>query len=136
MMNLLLKLFTWWNGATVGTMWFTRREGEKVGEDEFGNVYYRSRNGKIDPALGHERRWVIFAGEAEASTVPPGWAGWLHHTTDVAPSQEGYKPREWQLPHVPNMTGTPAAYRPKGSTLGANARPAATGDYQPWSPGG
>jgi NADH:ubiquinone oxidoreductase subunit len=67
--------------------------------------------------------------------VPPSWHGWLHHTVDVAPTEENYVAREWEKPHVPNMTGTPNAYRPSGSTLASGRRPKATGDYQPWSPG-
>lgn len=134
MKQLLLELFTWWNGQTMGTRFFTWRAGERVGEDEFGNVYYRTRGGKKDPALLRERRWVIFAGEAEASVVPPGWFGWLHHTVDVPPSAETYAAREWERPHVPNLTGTPGAYRPSGSILAQNQRPAATGDYQAWTP--
>jgi NADH:ubiquinone oxidoreductase subunit len=58
-----------------------------------------------------------------------GMAGWLHHTVDVAPTEESFTPREWK------MTGTPAAYRPPGSTLAIGHRPKATGDYQPWTPG-
>ena len=58
----LLRLFTWWNGATLNTLWHTRRHGELVGEDEAGNLYYRTRGGKKDPALGFERRWVIYNG--------------------------------------------------------------------------
>ena len=130
----LIRLFTWWNGATLNTLFYTRRFGERVGADEFGNVYYRSLGGKIDPALGFERRWVIYAGESEGSMTPPGWYGWLHHTVDVPPTEEDYQPREWQLPYEPNLTGTPAAYRPTGSTLREGARPPATGDYQAWSP--
>ena len=49
--------------------------GEVVGEDEFGNRYYRTKGGKIDPSLGFERRWVIYNGVAEASTIPPSWHG-------------------------------------------------------------
>jgi NADH:ubiquinone oxidoreductase subunit len=131
----LLKCFTWWNGSTFGMDLFTRRKGEKVGQDEFGNTYYRSRGGEIDKALGHERRWVIYNGEADASRVPPGWAGWLASTYDKAPSQETYSAREWQQPHKPNMTGTAQAYRPKGSTLGNGQRQATGGDYKPWTPG-
>ncbi len=41
-----------------------------------------------DKALGFQRRWVIYSGDAEASKVPPGWNGWLHHTVDVAPTEE------------------------------------------------
>ena len=131
----LKQMFTWWSGQTLNTRFHTWRHGELVGRDEFGNAYYRTRGGRIDAALGFERRWEIYAGYSEASTTPPGWYGWLHHTVDTPPSAESYAPREWQLPHLPNMTGTPAAWRPSGSTLGAAARPAATGDYQAWKPG-
>lgn len=134
MLAFLTRFFTWWNGQTFGTQVFTARHGELVGTDEFGNTYYRTKGGKIDPAIGVERRWVIYAGYAEASQIPPGWHGWMHHRTDVPPSQEEYQAREWQLPHKPNQTGTPNAYRPRGSILAAAQRPAATGDYQAWSP--
>src|SRR6201989_3231268 len=58
----LLRFFTWWNGSTFGTQLWTRRFGEFVGTDESGNRYYRTKGGKIDPALGFERRWVIYEG--------------------------------------------------------------------------
>ena len=32
------KIFTWWNGATVGTALWTRRFGDEVGRDDAGNV--------------------------------------------------------------------------------------------------
>jgi NADH:ubiquinone oxidoreductase subunit len=134
MKQFLLKLFTWWNGQTFGTQLWTWRFGELVGEDEQGNLYYRTRGGKIDPSLGFERRWVIYNGYAEATRVPPSWHGWLHHTVDLPPTEESYTPHAWEKPHVPNMTGTPAAYRPSGSTLASGRRPKATGDYQPWTP--
>src|SRR5262249_47453634 len=85
---------------------------EFVGEDEFGNRYYRTRGGKIDPTLGYERRWVIYNGTAEASIVPPSWHGWLHHTVDTPPTQEEVTPRPWWKPHRPNLTGTPAPHPP------------------------
>ena len=135
MKSFLLKLFTWWNGQTFGTQFWTWKYGEAVGEDEFGNRYYRTRGGKIDPTLGFERRWVIYRGYAEASSVPPSWHGWMHHTVDTPPTEENYKPHAWQKPHRPNLTGTPGAYRPPGSTLAAGRRPKATGDYKAWVPG-
>jgi len=134
MKQFFLKLFTWWNGQTFGTQLWTWRFGELVGEDEQGNRYYRTSGGKIDPVLHFERRWVIYNGLAEASRIPPSWHGWMHHTVDLPPTEDKYKPREWEKPHVPNMTGTPAAYRPPGSTLASGRRPKATGDYQPWTP--
>jgi NADH:ubiquinone oxidoreductase subunit len=130
-----LKVFTWWSGQTFGTQLWTWRFGELVGEDEQGNRYYRTKGRKIDPTLGFERRWVVYNGYAEATRIPTSWHGWMHHTVDVAPTEETYTPREWEKPHQPNLTGTPAAYRPSGSTLASGRRPKATGDYQPWTPG-
>ena len=132
----LLRYFTWWNGATLNTLFHTHRHGEFVGEDQFGNKYYRTRGGKIDPALGFERRWVIYNGISEASMTPPGWNGWLHQTVDTPPTEEDYRPREWELPHHGNPTGTPGALRPKGSIVHRGHRQASDGDYQAWTPGG
>lgn len=134
MLQRLARFFTWWNGATLNTLLYTRLKGELVGTDRYGNAYYRTRGGQIDPALGFERRWVIYAGEAEGSMTPPGWYGWLHHTFDVPPPDEDYRPRAWEKPHQPNMTGTPLAWRPPGSTLASGVRPPATGDYEAWTP--
>lgn len=126
-MGLFREIFSWWSGNTWGTRLWTWRKGELVGEDAFGNRYYRERNGK--------RRWVIYKDLAEASAVPADWHGWLHYTVDEPPTAEpDYKPRPWQKPHRPNLTGTPLAYRPPGSTLRPERRPAATGDYEPWKP--
>ncbi len=130
-----LQSFTWWNGQTMGTRFFTWRKGRLVGEDEFGNRYYETPWVEIDPSQGPRRRWVVYNGDVDLSRVPPGWRGWLTYTAEVPPSQEDYTPREWERPHVPNNTGTPQAYRPRGSILSTGQRPAATGDYVPWSPG-
>jgi NADH:ubiquinone oxidoreductase subunit len=135
MLTWLAQIFTWWNGQTLNTRFHTWRHGELVGQDEFGHSYYQTRGGKIDPALGYVRRWVIFQGQSEGSAVPPGWYGWLHYTVDTPPTAETYRAREWEMPHKPNMTGTAEAYRPAGSTLASGVRPPATGDYQAWKPG-
>lgn len=134
MKTFLLQFFTWWNGQTLGTRLFTWRTGEEVGRDEFGNIYYRTRGGEKHPALGHERRWVIYKGEADASMVPAGWHGWLHHRVDTPPSKEDYVAKEWEIAHQGNPTGSAGAYRPAGSTLAGGQRPQSTGDYQPWTP--
>jgi len=135
MKTFLVRFFTWWNGQTFGTQVWTWLYGEFVGKDEFGNRYYRTRGGKIDRNLGFERRWVIYNGLAEASIIPPTWHGWLHHTVDVPPTQDQVVPRPWWKPHRPNLTGTPGAHRPTGSTLAQGRRPKATGDYKAWTPG-
>jgi NADH:ubiquinone oxidoreductase subunit len=136
MKSFLLRFFTWWNGQTFGTQLWTRLYGEFVGEDEFGNRYYRTRGGAIDPTLGVQRRWVTYPGYAEPSTVPPAWHGWLHNTVAEPPTEQDYQPRPWQKPHRANLTGTPGAYRPSGSTLASGRRPKATGDYRAWRPDG
>jgi NADH:ubiquinone oxidoreductase subunit len=86
--------------------------------------------------MGHERRWVIYNGVTEPSRVPPSWRSWLTYTHDVPPSEEHYVPRAWEKEPLANMTGTPYAYRPQGSTNASGERPPATGDYVPWTPAG
>ena len=66
----LLHYFTWWNGANLNTRFYTSRYGQLVGHDEFGNAYYRKPG--IDPALGFERRWVIYNGEFGGLEDPAG----------------------------------------------------------------
>lgn len=41
MKKFITQVFTWWNGQTLGTRFHTWRKGERVGEDEFGNIYYQ-----------------------------------------------------------------------------------------------
>lgn len=131
-MGLFSEIFIWWQGQTMGTRFHTWRKGSLVGEDGQGNRYYESKDGAA--IGGYQRRWVIYNGLAEASCVPPEWHGWLHHTVDTPPNAESYQPREWQKPHMPNLTGTPQAYRPAGSLHKGSHRPQATGDYKAWRP--
>jgi NADH:ubiquinone oxidoreductase subunit len=125
-MSFVNRIFTWWNGHTIGTGLFTRRHGQRVGEDDQGNVYYQTADAK--------RRWVIYNGESEASRVSPDWHGWLHHTFDAPPTETPLPRKAWEKAHVPNMTGTAAAYAPPGSVTTPAARPRAGGDYDAWSP--
>jgi len=121
--------------ASLGTRLYTWLVGKSVGRDEFGNRYFRTRSGRVHgDSLRHERRWVLYNGEVEASRVPPEWHAWLHHTTDETPPAGGIARRPWMKPHRPNPTGSPAAYRPPGHTLRGGHRAAATGDYEPWRP--
>jgi NADH:ubiquinone oxidoreductase subunit len=130
MASLLKEIFIWWDGNTWGNRWTIWRLGRFVGRDEFGNTYYEQKRG-VGP-LGRPRRWVVYAESAEPSRVPPGWHGWLHYKVDAPPAPD-YRPRPWQKPHVPNLTGTPAAYRPPGSIISnVEAKPAR--GYKPWRP--
>ena len=118
---------------SLGTRLYTWLHGELVGTDQFGNRYYRGRSRLLSRP---ERRWVLYAadGEPEASRVPPEWHRWLHGT-QKEPAQGAPVRRPWQKEHQPNPTGTPAAYLPPGHTLKGGRRAAATGDYEPWTPG-
>ncbi|MGC9371048.1 MAG: NADH:ubiquinone oxidoreductase subunit NDUFA12 [Paracoccaceae bacterium] len=122
--NTVLRAVTWWNDQTIGTQLFTWRKGVKVGEDEQGNAFYQTRDGK--------RRWVIFNGECEASRISPDWHGWLHHTYDEPPTKAPLTHKPWEKPHVENLTGTALAYAPPGSIR--QAAPAERRDYEAWQP--
>lgn len=129
-MGLLKSIFTWWEGATIGTALFTRRKGKRVGADSLGNVYFEG--GKdLD---GTPRRWVIYKGSNDASRIDPEWYLWLHKTADGHPDESLPPRRAWEKPPLPNVTGTPMAYRPAGALEAGGVRAPATGDYQAWSP--
>jgi NADH:ubiquinone oxidoreductase subunit len=125
-MNLFRMIFSWWNSATWGTLLTTWLTGKAVGTDAFGNRYYQDKDAK--------RRWVVYNGTVEASRVPAEWHGWLHHTFAEPPTEAPLPVKSWELPHLPNMTGTEGALRPQGSLARSGVRPPATGDYQAWKP--
>lgn len=129
-----MSFLKWLTNNRLGTHIFTRRRGERVGEDDLGNVYYRERG--RSGRWRDERRWVVYAGdgEIEASTVPPGWNAWLHKNREKAPSEEPLEERYWEKPHVPNLSGTAQAYLPPGHERRGGQRDAATGDYEAWRP--
>ena len=130
MKKILYQFFTWWNGQTIGTRFFTWKKGKKIGEDEFGNCYYCGSQDYEEK----QRRWVIYKNYAEASSIPPGWHGWIHHRTDYPPSDLYYKPWVWQKSHQVNLTGSKYAYRPKGSLHYWSEDSNSEGDYKPWKP--
>lgn len=109
---------------------FIRLSARRVGEDTVGNSYWESRRGLRD---GRPKRFVLYPGKPEATLVPPPWWGWLHHTTaEPLPEALAY---DWQKPHLPNQTGTAAAYRPQGSELRQGVPVSPAGAYQAWTPG-
>lgn len=126
-MGFLAKIFTWWNGATVGTSLFTRLNGSEVGRDDGGNIYFQHKKNR-------RHRWVIYPGDNDGSRVPPGWQMWLKGTIDELPDKALPARRSFHKPPQHNLTGTMAAFRPDGSMASGKIRPASTGDYQPWTP--
>ena len=125
-MGVLKKIFTWWDGATIGTALFTRRNGRQVGTDHLGNIYYQSKK--------DGRRWVIYNGANDASRIPPEWYSWIHHQIDGHPDEALPPVRKFEKPATPNLTGTNLAYMPPGALERGGHRAAASGDYQAWTP--
>ena len=139
-----MKIFTWWDGATIGThLWASRAKGEHVGTDAAGNKYYRAKpktGAKAAAAndgsyTSRDKRWVIYNGANDASRVPSEWHGWLHGTYDEVPESHLPPPRVWEVDYTPNATGTAAAYRPQGALERGGQRARAVGDYEAWTPG-
>ena len=105
MRSFLKQIFTWWHKQTIGTLIYTLFIGKFVGEDRFGNKYYKSSKGK---------RWVIYKNNIESSKIPPEWHSWIHFITIYIPTGNDKK-YSWQKEHVENLTGTSRAHRPDGS---------------------
>jgi NADH:ubiquinone oxidoreductase subunit len=114
------------------TMLRTWLHGVPVGADVYGNRYYRERGSR--PSWRHERRWVVFGGAAEPTTIPPGWVGWLHKRIELPPSEQPLPAPKWEREPLPNLTGTEAAYLPPGALQRGGHRAPATGDYEAWRP--
>lgn len=124
-MGMFKNLFTWWEGASLGTALFTSRHGKKAGSDHLGNAYFKGKDG---------RRWVIYEGSNDASRVPPEWFSWLHHQIEGVPDEALPPKRAFEKPATANLTGTASAYAPPGALGRGDRRAAATGDYQAWTP--
>jgi NADH:ubiquinone oxidoreductase subunit len=108
----------------------TLRHGVSVGDDAFGNRYFEEQ--QVTRATGRKRRWVVYPGlRREASLVPPEWHAWLHYTTD-APIPVVSRP--WLKPYQPNLTGTPAAYRPPGHDYESGTERHPLRAYEAWTP--
>lgn len=108
-------------------------QGRLVGQDEFGNRYFEEKR----PKAGQQaKRWVLYKGKAEASSVPASWHGWLHYTFAEPP--KAYEKQSWEKPHLPNLTGTPFSHsptcdnilHPKQNKEIKNHGPV----YEPWKP--
>ncbi|MEO6040489.1 MAG: NADH:ubiquinone oxidoreductase subunit NDUFA12 [Croceibacterium sp.] len=130
-MAILSKLFTWWDGATIGTLLAAARGFEHVGTDAQGNKYYLAKKAGAE---GRTRRWVIYNGANDASRVPPEWHGWLHGSFDALPESHLPPAKIWEADYSPNATGTADAYRPQGALERGGARARAAADYQAWTP--
>lgn len=127
LVTLIKRIFAWWHVATIGTLLHTKFKGINVGEDSQGNKYYTSKDGK--------KRWVIWNGEIEASSIEPDWHAWLHKIVDYTPLEKPRTKKSWEKEHLPNQTGTVHAYSPSGALTEGGVRKPSTGDYEAWTPG-
>jgi NADH:ubiquinone oxidoreductase subunit len=83
-----------------------------VGTDPLGNKYYE------DPTRMYGRhRWVVYSdtNDYAASQVHPQWHAWLHCISDDDPVSKPPRKHKFDITFVPNATGTPGRYLPKGS---------------------
>jgi NADH:ubiquinone oxidoreductase subunit len=90
-----------------------------VGEDQSGNKYYE------DPTRPYGRhRWVVYKDirNYNASSVHVHWHAWLHCITDDTPVSKPPQAHKFDIEHVPNTSGTPQRYLPKGSWENAHQR--------------
>ena len=104
-MNLFKIIFSWWNGQTFGTFLHTLVYGNIVGKDHYGNKYYQNKD--------DTKRWVIYNGTVDASSIPPEWHSWLHKIIKTTPDQVKFNNFNWQKEHKKNLTGTSQAYVPQ-----------------------
>ena len=125
--RVLKYLFTWWNGSTVGTNFFTFFKGNKVGEDYLGNSYYESKD--------QEKRWCIYRDQSEASRISPEWNSWLRYISNNVPANNNIT-YDWQRLFKGNASGLDSAYRP--SIIGAERvnkdLNEHKSDYKAWKP--
>ena len=120
---MIREIFTWWNRQTIGTRIWSFFNGNVVGEDEYGNRYFSNKE--------DTKRWVIYGGQVEATTVNPEWNNWLRFTSANKPENSSYY--NWQIKHAPNQSGTSKAYFPQLSIFNKNDDNKKV-DYEKWSP--
>lgn len=71
----------------------------------------------------NQRRWVEYSDYFNAwhvlgDRIPPGWHGWLAHTSDDHPNRTGAQTLvepHYMKPHTDNLSDTPDRYLPRGS---------------------
>ena len=103
MLTIFKQIFVWWNQQTIGTRLYTIFFGKFVGSDDKGNKYYKSKLGK---------RWVIYNGETESTSISNEWYSWIHFMPNKIEKTREIKTFKWQKPFISNQTGTDQAYHP------------------------
>ncbi|MDJ1407603.1 MAG: NADH-ubiquinone oxidoreductase subunit NDUFA12 family protein [Candidatus Midichloria sp.] len=111
---------------TFATKLYAKLFGEQVGQDEFGNIYFRST--RILRDFGRENRWVCYNGLPIGGKVPSTWFLWLHYQADLPPNKNDaiHKSHHWEKNHMPNLTGTSFSYSPDKTDKRVKQ------SYKPW----
>ena len=117
----LSNLFIWWNGQTIGTLIYTKLFGVFVGNDEHGNNYFTTKDGK--------KRWVNYKGDCDSSLISPFWHSWLHKTTNKIPySNQEVKNNNDEILKI-KQQNLKKPYNPKSSYNSSLYN-----DYTAWKP--
>ncbi|CAN6457562.1 unnamed protein product [Victoria cruziana] len=74
------------------------KSGSRVGTDKAGNRYF-TRSEEVDGIM-KERRWVIFKGEDDPTSLPVEWICWLNGQRKKAPTPEEMMELEARRKHV------------------------------------
>lgn len=111
----------------MGMCFFMWCKGEFVGEDEFGNKYYKECGGK--------KCWVVYNGLVEVLFILLGWYGWIYYCVDMVLFEESYKVKFWQQFYEVNYIGMFGVYCLYGFILIFEKCLEVIGDYQVWSLG-
>ena len=91
------------------------KDGTLVGTDKYGNKYFNN------PRYFYGRdRWVIYnekvGVEYDGSMIPAEWFGWMHHKTDIPPTEKPPVHYDWMKEHAMNPSGTSHQYVPYSTT--------------------
>lgn len=117
----------------LANKFFSKLFGKKVGEDEFGNVFYKSN--RLSRYYGRDMRWVIYNGIPEATKISANWHSWLHHQDNKVPTKNANITYKWMKPRMPNLSGSKLSYYPSGHFFSNDkVKPKSTGDYVAWKP--
>lgn len=93
----------------------TAKFGELVGEDKYGNKYYKNNY-----YFYGRNRWVVYNRdtflEYDGSMIPAEWHNWMHYVCDDPPTTNPRVSHRWMIDHKENLSGTNKAYVPYSTT--------------------
>ena len=111
----VLDFLTWWETGDPGNGAVHLAEGRARRRRRLREQVFPGE----EPRRARRRRWVLYRGEVEGSKVPAEWHAWLHHTSDEPPSDPAPR-RDWERPHIANLTGTRRRTARRGPWRGAD----------------